>query len=84
METTPQALERRNTIAVLKESLQDRPQIMRSDSEVRYKLVIDPSDDDSLIRILFTFDILSDKKAKLYVSSDFPGDGNLQKVHTLV
>lgn len=57
---------------------------MSSDSEVRYKLVIDPSEDDSLIRILFTFDILSETRAKLYVSSDFPGDGNLQKVNALL
>ena len=83
MESTPQPLERRNTVAVLKNSLQDRPQTMSSDSEVRYKLVIDPSEDDSLIRILFTFDILSERNAKLYVSSDFPGDGNIQKVNAL-
>ena len=43
-------------------------------SEVRYKLIIDPSEDDSLVRLLFTHGVLQRDKTRLYICSDFPGD----------
>lgn len=68
---------------ILRASLDDHPQLSSKDvleNEVRYKLIIDPSEDDSLIRHLFSFEVLDRKRTKMFVCSDFPGDGQLQKV----
>ena len=43
-------------------------------SEVRFKLIIDPSEDDSLVRLLFTYGVLQRENTRLYICSDFPGD----------
>lgn len=51
----------RNILEVLQNSLEDRPKHKCRDmteAEVRYKLIIDPSEDDSLVRLLFTFGVL--------------------------
>ena len=47
-------------------------------SEVRYKLIIDPSEDDSLVRLLFTNGVLKRDNTCLYICSDFPGDTQLR------
>ena len=73
----------RSVLDVLGESLCDRPQVMGAENEVRYKLIIDPSEDDSLVRLLFMFDILERDETCLYMCSDFPGDGQSQKVSLL-
>ena len=73
----------RGILEVLKDSLEDRPQQQGRDmaeAEVRYKLIIDPSEDDSLIRLLFSFGVLQRKETRIFVCSDFPGDSQLQKV----
>ena len=49
-------------------------------NEVRYKLIIDPSEDESIIQLLFMFGILQRENTRSYVCSDFFGDGQLQKV----
>ena len=49
-------------------------------NEVRYKLIIDPSEDESITQLLFMFGILKREKTRTYMCSDFPGDGQLQKV----
>ena len=76
-------VQKRSILAVLKDSLQDRPsqdgQDM-SENEVRYKLIIDPSEDDSLIRLLFSLGVLDRRNTRMYVCSDFPGDSQIQKV----
>ena len=75
-------LSRRNVLDVLKESLNDCSLVlgdafrMGIQSEVRYKLIIDPSEDDSLVRLLFEFGILDATKTKVYVCSDFPGNSH--------
>ena len=43
-------------------------------SEVRYQLIIDPSEDDSLVRLLFTYGVLRRKDTRLFICSDFTGD----------
>ena len=73
----------RGILEVLKDSLEDRPQQQGRDmaeAEVRYKLIIDPSEDDSLVRLLFSFGVLQRKETRMFVCSDFPGDSQLQKV----
>ena len=49
-------------------------------NEVRYKLIIDPSEDESITRLLFMFGILQRENTRTYMCSDFSGDGQLQKV----
>ena len=70
---------RRDTVQILKESLGDAPTIQ---DEVRYKIVIHTSEDDSLVRLLFQFKILERQYTRIYMCSDFPGDSELQKVRT--
>ena len=79
---------RNNILNILKESLSDKPQETLvanpnekiKENEVRYKLIIDSSEDNSLLRLLFAFDILKEKETRTYVCSDFPGDSHQQMV----
>ena len=81
----------RNIIQVLKESLLDtsiRPVTRKNRGgeeegelvEVRYKMIIDPSEDDSLIRLLYHYNILDIYDTRMFIGSDFPENGELQKV----
>lgn len=67
-------------LQVLKESLDDHPQDLRMHSEVRYKLIIDPSEDDSLLRHLFKYGVLQKEKTYTYVCSDLVSDSEIDKV----
>ena len=53
---------------------------LSAENEVRYKLLIDTSEDESLVRFLFDFDVLDRSKTRIYVCSSFPGDLPEQKV----
>ena len=71
----------RHILDILRDSLADRPnEANRTENEVRYKLIVDPSEDDSLVRLLFTFGVLDRQSTRVFVCSDFPGDTHLQKV----
>ena len=70
-------VKRRDPVEVLKDSLGDAPTIQ---DEVRYKIIIHSSEDDSLVRLLFQFKILDRQNTRIYMCSDFPGDSELQKV----
>ena len=79
-------VQKRNILTVLKDSLRDRPSQEGQDlaeNEVRYKLIIDPSEDDSLVRLLFFMGVLDRENTRMYVCSDFPGDSQIQKVIAL-
>ncbi len=80
-----QQVTRRDILDILRASLEDRPQEKQDlgENEVRYKLIIDPSEDDSLVRLLFTFAILKRENTRVFVCSDFPADGHLQKINTI-
>ena len=71
-----------NTLEVLtlKRSLQDCPQRRGTENEVRYKLIIDPSEDDSLVRLLFSFGVFKEDNTHTFMCSDFSGDGPQEKV----
>ena len=75
----------RGILEVLQDSMQDRPQASQdlTENEVRYKLIIDPSEDDSLVRSLFSMGLLKRENTRMFVCSDFPGDGQLQKINTI-
>ena len=70
---------------IIRDSLKDRPQDQQdiTENEVRYKLIIDPSEDDSLVRQLFSFGVIKRENTRLFVCSDFPGDGQIQKINTI-
>jgi len=79
----------RTIVDILHDSLADKPfstQVKRrslldhTQHEVRYKLIIDPSEDESITRLLFMFGILKREKTRTFMCSDFPGDSQLQKV----
>ena len=73
----------RGILEVLIDSLEDRPQQQGQDmaeAEVRYKLIIDPSEDDSLVRLLFSFGVLQRKKTRIFMCSDFLEGNQQQKV----
>ena len=53
-------------------------------NEVRYKLIIDPSEDESITQLLFLFGILQRENTRTYMCSDFFGDGELQKVSIML
>ena len=74
----------RSILEVLKESLNDHPEGGRDENEVRYKLVIDPTEDNSLMHLLIAFGVLKREKTRIYVCSDFPGDSHIQKVTEIV
>ena len=73
----------RSILEVLKESLGDCPRGYRDENEVRYKLVIDPTEDNSLMHLLIAFGVLDRQKTRIYVCSDFPGDSQIQKVSVI-
>ena len=68
---------RRDAVQVLKDSLKDTP---TTEDEVRYKIIIHSSEDDSLVRVLFQHKVLKRQNTRIYMCSDFPGDTELQKV----
>ena len=88
-------LRQRTIVEILQSSLSDKPFVSQpvskrvsslslndTHNEVRYKLIIDPSEDESITRLLFMFGILKRENTRTYVCSDFLGDGQLQKVRT--
>ena len=77
--SSPDKVEPRNILQVLHSSLSDHA-ISGAENEVRYKLIIDPSEDGSLVRLLFSSGVLQRENTKVYVCSNFPGDVQLQRV----
>ena len=73
-------VQQRSILDVLKESLKDRSEREEGENEVRYKLIIDPSEDSSMVRLLFQFGVLQRDNTRIYVCSNFAGDNQLQKV----
>ena len=80
---------KRTIIEILSDSLQDKPynnqnsaenSLDDTQNEVRYKLIIDPSEDESVTRLLFMFDVLEFENTRTFMCSNFPGDSQLQKV----
>lgn len=65
---------------IIKASLEDHNPDLTLENEIRYKLLIDTSGDESIIRFLFTFGVLQRSETHIYVCSKFPGDSETQKV----
>ena len=80
MDTNPDLVEQHSVLTVLRSSLSTHPEDLSVENEVRYKLLIEPSEDDSLIRLLFAYEVLNRESTKILVCSKFPGDSEAQKV----
>ena len=76
----PESITTRNILDVLQSSLMDHPDDAGAENEVRYKLIIDPSEDGSLVRLLFSAGVLQRCNTRVYICSDFPGGSEMQKV----
>lgn len=71
----------RNLIEILIASLANKhSDNLCAENEVRYKLIVDPSEDESLIRQLFTFGVLKRETTRVLACTKFPGDRDFQKV----
>lgn len=70
----------RSVLDVLRDSLNDHSsQSLESfhlsiQSDIRYQLIIDTSGDESLSRLLFSFELLDKSTTKVFICSSFPGD----------
>ena len=73
-------VKQRSILTILKDSLKDSAKGERGKNEVRYKLIIDPSEDSSVVRLLFRFGVLQRSNTRIYICSNFPGDNELHKV----
>ena len=65
-------------LEVVEESIADKCDL--SSGYIRYKLIIDPSEDDSMISFLFKFGVLDRTKCKRFINSNLFGDNEAQKV----
>ena len=73
-------MKQQGVLEVLKMSLADHPKDLSAENEVRYKLIIDSSEDGSLVRLLFSFGVLKREVTRVHMSSDFPADSDSDKV----
>ena len=73
----------RKALIAFQDSLRDTPKQYNAENEVRYKLLIDSSDDDSLVRTLYSVGILNRNNTRMFMCSNFPEDGELQKIDTI-
>ena len=83
----PEDVTRRSVVSVLKSSLEvesAKIDLTNEAQKVRYKLVIDSSEDESVTRLLYAFNIVDPATTRTYMCSSFPEDGAVQEVYTAV
>lgn len=80
MDVDPKTVRKRENLEVFKSSLEDLPEDLSVDHQVRYKLIIDSTEDDSLIGILLAFKILERQSTSILVCTKFKGDPESEKV----
>ena len=82
MKVPLEKLERRDVLTIIKDSLEDRLIIQRNETRTfeqegaRYKIIIDDSEDESAMKLLFSNKVL-DEKAVIHLCSDFAEESNL-------
>ena len=76
---------RRSILKVIQDSMTDCPQATEhlTENEVRYKMIIDSSEDGSLVQLMFHFGVLNRQRSRMFMCSDFPDDGEVQKINTI-
>ena len=89
MDASYDQLYHRNIIEIVSESLNDFPLSKRKEDEddkdyvnytennVRYKLIIDNSEDDSVVRHLLTCGLLDQTRTRMVACSDFPEESGM-------
>lgn len=65
---------------MLRDSLVDHAKDLSAENEVRYKLIIESSGDESLVRLLFSFGVLDRDSTRIHVCTTFLGDADTEKV----
>lgn len=80
MKLKPENIKKRSLIKILQSSFTPEHRNLSSENQTRYKLLIDSSEDQSIIRLLFKFDVLERKSTKIISCSKLPGDGESLKV----
>ncbi len=80
MGVEPSTIRRRKQLDIFNSSLNDHPVEFNIDQQVRYKLVIDSSEDDSLIGTLLAFGVFNREKTTVLICTKFPGDPDSVKV----
>ena len=80
MDVDPLKIRRRDDLEIFKTSLRDLPMDLNVECQVRYKLIIDSSEDDSLTAMLFAFGTLKRNSTTILVCTKFPGDPDSEKV----
>uniref|UniRef100_A0A1X7UCD1 RING-type domain-containing protein n=1 Tax=Amphimedon queenslandica TaxID=400682 RepID=A0A1X7UCD1_AMPQE len=78
----PENVKKQSLIQLLQSSFRNTDRDLSSENQVRYKLLIDSSEDQSLVRLLFRFDIFRRDATKILSCSRFPFDDNSQKLYT--
>ena len=74
----------KGVVEVLLDSMHDQPKQEFETNPVRYKLIIDPSQDNSLHHIIFPVKFSDNKNnVRMFFCSDFPSDGELESVNTI-
>jgi hypothetical protein len=82
----PEDVTRRSVVSVLKSSLEvesAKIDLTNEAQKVRYKLVIDSSEDESVTRLLYAFNIVDPATTRTYMCSSFPEDGAVQEINTI-
>ena len=74
-----------NILDIFEETINDSPKDLTEfeTTPIRYKLVIDKSDDNSLIRIIFSLNSMKKQKVRIFFCSDFSEDSELEIVNTI-
>ena len=67
-------------VEILRSSFIQNEKDLSAENLTRYKLLIDSSEDLSLVRLLFAFNILNRDDTRILSCSKLPGDSESQKV----
>ena len=89
MDVSYDQLYHRNIIEIMSESFIDVPSnepkgndadkdyVNYTENNVRYKLIIDNSEDDSVVRHLLTCGVLDQRRTQMVACSDFPEESGM-------
>ena len=73
-------MHKRSLVEILQSSLIQKEKDLSAENLTRYKLLVDSSEDLSLVRLLFAFNILKRDETRILSCSKLPGDSESQKV----
>ena len=74
----------RSLVKILQSSFKQKEKDLSAENLIRYKLLIDSSEDQSLVRLLFAFNILNRDETRILSCSKLPGDNESQKVNETI